>query len=278
MADLPRIIKLAGDKTTGRKKTYLKVAGAVLWMLVIFSITALAANPFTANSTIVDQDKENQTTLTIYKNQPEDSTPFHAANMFPGDSEQKTYLLAVSYRGTVTVHFHADVRSGSEKLAEVMNCRVVLKNTNETLYDGLMKDMPESLAHKLVSSKATTDELEYEITAYLSTSVGNEYMNKELLADFRWWAVEEKVPGSGGDDGGDDEPIKPTQKPGHDVITDQSSAGDSEEPFLPGQLAVLPMTGDRSLFPIAAIAVVCAAMLFVLLFGKRRKEDAEDEK
>ena len=264
MADLPRTIK---------------TVWVALLMLMVFSITAFAANPFTSNSTIVDQDKENQTTLTIYKNRSEDSTPFHAVNMFPGDGEVKNYFLAVSYRGTVTIHFHADIRPGYEKLAEVMNCRVILENTGETLYDGLMKDMPESLAHKLVSQNATTDELEYVITAYLSTSVGNEYMNKELLADFRWWAVEEKLPDDGGNSDDDhDKTEKPTKKPNHDVITDQITAGKTDEPFIPGELVKPPKTGDKSLLPLAAVAAIsggCAILLLILPLGKRRKEDAE---
>lgn len=32
--------------------------------------------------------------------------------------------------------------------------------------------------------------LEYEITAYLDTSVGNDYQNKDLIADFKWWVEE----------------------------------------------------------------------------------------
>lgn len=50
--------------------------------------------------------------------------------------------------------------------------------------------MPESLTHKLASQKTTTDELYYEITAYLDTSVGNDYQNKDLIADFKWWVEE----------------------------------------------------------------------------------------
>ena len=58
------------------------------------------------------------------------------------------------------------------------------------LYDGLMRDMPESLTHKLASKESTTDELYYEITAYLDTSVGNDYQSKDLIADFKWWVEE----------------------------------------------------------------------------------------
>lgn len=110
--------------------------------------------------------------------------------MFPGDVETKFFRVQVSYHDKVTVHFKATVRAGYEKLAEVLQVRVKLLTTGETLYDGLMRDMPASVTHKLASANSTTDELYYEITAYLDTSVGNEYQNKDLIADFKWWVEE----------------------------------------------------------------------------------------
>ena len=129
--------------------------------------------------------------LRLYRRQETDNEPFQVTNMFPGDVETKYYNVQVTYKSTVTVCFHADIRPGYEKLAEVLKCRIVLKTTGETLYDGLMRDMPEALEHKLsTAADRQTDELYYEITAYLETSVGNEYMEKDLIADFRWWVPE----------------------------------------------------------------------------------------
>jgi len=129
-------------------------------------------------------------TIELYNKQPEENTPFQVENMFPGDSETKYFRVRVSYHDTITVHYKATVRPGYEKLAEVLKVRVNLLSTGETMYDGLMRDMPESLTHKLASQKSTTDELYYEITAYLDTSVGNEYQNNDLIADFKWWVEE----------------------------------------------------------------------------------------
>ena len=129
-------------------------------------------------------------TVELYNKQPEENTPFQVGNMFPGDSETKYFRVRVSYHDTITVHYKATVRPGYEKLAEVLKVRVKLLSTGETMYDGLMRDMPESLTHKLASKKSTTDELYYEITAYLDTSVGNEYQNNDLIADFKWWVEE----------------------------------------------------------------------------------------
>lgn len=129
-------------------------------------------------------------TIELYNKQPEENTPFAVGNMFPGDVETKYFRVRVSYHDKITVHYKATVRPGYEKLAEVLKVRVKLLTTGETMYDGLMRDMPESLTHKLASQKSTTDELYYEITAYLDTSVGNDYQNKDLIADFKWWVEE----------------------------------------------------------------------------------------
>lgn len=129
-------------------------------------------------------------TIELHNKQPEENTPFQVGNMFPGDVETKYFLVRVSYHDKITVHYKATVRPGYEKLAEVLKVRVKLLTTGETMYDGLMRDMPESLTHKLASKKSTTDELYYEIAAYLDTSVGNDYQNKDLIADFKWWVEE----------------------------------------------------------------------------------------
>ncbi len=130
------------------------------------------------------------TALSLHDRNADDNTPFQVGNMFPGDSETKYYCVRVSHKGDVILRFHADIRPEYEKLAEVLCCRITLPENGEVLYDGLMRDMPASLNHALRTSTSTTSEVYYEITAYLDTSVGNAYMNKDLIADFRWWVEE----------------------------------------------------------------------------------------
>ena len=110
--------------------------------------------------------------------------------MFPGDSIINNYCVKVSYKNTITVRYHADIKPGYEKLAEVLKVKVNLINKGEILYDGLMKDMPEALKHTLTSKASDREALYYEITAYLDTKVGNEYQNKDLVANFQWWVEE----------------------------------------------------------------------------------------
>lgn len=147
-------------------------------------ITGTIINPL-----LVNQDKGKETSLKLYRNQNDAVTPFQVGNMFPGDSEDKSYTLEVSYKGSLDVNFRVDIYEGYEKLAEVLKCSVTVEN--ETVYDGLMTDMPESIVYSLPNSSGSTATLTYNITAYLDTSVGNEYVGKELHADFIWWVNED---------------------------------------------------------------------------------------
>ncbi len=239
------------------------------------------------SKTVITSDSAKETVISIYKNHAEDSEPFHLANMFPGDSETKVYLVEVSHKGSVTVRFHSDIRASYEKLAEVLKCKVELRGENTPLYDGLMRDMPESLNHRITSVFSKTTELTYYTTVYLDTSVGNEYMNKELVADFRWWVEE-----SGGDptpppDSGETTDPDDTTEPDDTTVPvdsdDTTKPDDTTEPddtTKPddGELVYPPQTGDNSHFCIWFwIAMISLLINIILLWPKRRGDYGEQE-
>lgn len=136
--------------------------------------------------------------LSLNSRNDSENIPFVASNMFPGDMETGIYCVKVVYEDTVTVLFRVDIGENYEKLAEVLKCKIVLKNTGETLYDGLMKDTIKAIDYTLAKAESGEAELTYEISVYLNTGVGNEYQNKALKADFVWWIEEtEDVAGTG---------------------------------------------------------------------------------
>lgn len=135
-------------------------------------------------------DKET-VDISLHNKNNSENVPFKVGNMLPGDKETKYFRLKVSYENDITVRFSSNIHPGSDKLAEVLKCKVTLLSSGKVMYDGLMKDMPKFLNYKLNTVNHTTEELYYEITTYIDTSIGNEYMNKILKADFCWW-IEEK--------------------------------------------------------------------------------------
>ena len=142
----------------------------------------------TSSSTVTESS--DAINITLYRRNSGENVLFSMENMFPGDADMRYFRVKVSYKNTVNVRYHAEIRKGYEKLAEVLQTRVRLVETDEVLYEGSMKDMPEKLNHMLNSTTETTDELCYEILTYLDTSVGNEYMNTETIVDLRWWVEE----------------------------------------------------------------------------------------
>ena len=139
---------------------------------------------------------------------------FKAENMFPGDIVSQDYILEISHRENIDIMFKAYVQEGYEVLAEVLKMKVTIPATGETLYDGLMKEMPDSLTYTLAANVQTVT---YRLSVYLDTTIGNKneidtegkrYQYQTLKADFSWWYMPESTGGGGG---GGFNPIRPPE-------------------------------------------------------------------
>jgi len=100
------------------------------------------------------------------------------------------------------VYFDIAMQPGYEILAEVLQVKVYLPTEDVVLYEGLMSDI-QPVSYLLMAGKNT---LQYEISAYLDTSVGSittldpdgkRYMNQSLKADFNWYYMQEPSGGGG---------------------------------------------------------------------------------
>lgn len=215
--------------------------------------------------------------LSLHNKNPDENVPFQMTNMFPGDSETHYYRVNVSYTGTVTVSFQATAREGDVELAEALEARIRLMNTDQMLYEGTIADMPQ-VDHVLTAGSETkTEELFYEITVGLGTDVGNEYQNLSLTADLAWWAEGADSPTEpSGPDGGD-EPTVPSGPDDEDESTEPSEPGGGEpesDVSEGGSLTAPPRTGDESrvMMWLAALSVTLAAMILVLVRYPRREQ------
>ncbi len=225
-----------------RAKAIEAVPGNAFPALSSNSIYRTSYSATTASTASAAGGSEQLPSIELYAGQPQENTPFKVGNMLPGDSEAKFFRVSVSHNGAVAVHCAASARSGYEKLAEVMRVRVELPATGEVLYDGLLRDASDVPACQLASAGCdATDELQYKITAYLDTSVGNDYQNLDLVADIDWWVDDEGslTPPAGG---------------------------------LPASLAqVLAKTGDFVPVFAAALLAAFAALLALLAISRKRR-------
>ena len=156
------------------------------------SISSFDSEGDAAVSDTAVSNAEEGTSIFFSTEKNEDVLPFSLENMFPGDSHAKIYTVNVSHKNDVTLHFRADIRPGYEKLAEVLMIKITDLSSSETLYDGLMRDMPQSVERVLIGADRSSS-VTYETIAYLNTSVTNEYMNQQLCADFHWWIEEQDL-------------------------------------------------------------------------------------
>lgn len=220
----------------------------------LLSLVLFAALTLNSNVLEVRAATDSETALAVFKGQSEVAAPFSVHNMFPGDRTANEYNVQVSYTGDLTLHFHSDIRPGYEKLAEVLKCQIRI--SEKEVYDGLIRDMPAQLDHVLSSSKGITETVSYDIAVYLDTSVGNDYQNKELVCDFRWWVEVPQEPETPGDP------------------EDPGIPADPSKPQSPGELIDPPKTGD-TIFTWFLILMVSGSML-ILLWAKRKKEESRD--
>lgn len=168
--------------------------------------------PRTALSAIFDDAASPQTggysavPLTATVEFKGDHAAMTASGMLPGDSEEKTFTVTVKHRKTATVHFEAKLANDSvidgttgRKLSDGMNIKVV--QGTDTLYNGsiawLTTATPRPAVDVEVPGSRTTD-LPYTITVSLPTSAGNEFQNKTLTIDLKWWLVSDEGGGGGG--------------------------------------------------------------------------------
>lgn len=144
----------------------------------------------TASKTYPSGGGKTASKVSLYAKHPDDNESFSLKNAFPGDSVVKSFCVQVSYKGSVTVHYNAELRDGDGILSEALNLHIKMLNDGSVLYDGPITDMPSSVTYGLASENEATAELYYEISAYIPETVGNEYQSKSIVADFFWWAEE----------------------------------------------------------------------------------------
>ena len=155
-------------------KKHIKKSSFIICCILILNLLISAMPVYAAGETIDlnDPDKSEFQAFTLN-------------NMFPGDAEYKDYKLNISHKNNIDVVFNVHIREESAKLAEVLKLKVEIDGVEK--YNDLMKDLGQ-LTYTL---RAGQPNVEYRLTVYLDTSVGKEYQNQELKADFEWYYTPE---------------------------------------------------------------------------------------
>ena len=113
------------------------------------------------------------------------------AGMLPGDSVEKAYTVSVKYSEPVKLHFGATLRSNgsadSQLLAEGL--LITVYRDGKLLYDGTVAGLAESKQAQegLEILEPSPTKLTHTIKVTLPTSAGNEYQDKTVTVDLKWW-------------------------------------------------------------------------------------------
>ena len=108
---------------------------------------------------------------------------FDVSNMFPGDSEVKTFTVVVTNKKINKINFKAELVTENEAFYDVMRISVKVRDENHPIYTGLIKDLEDGIKVDMVSGEET----EFTVTVTLDPSAGNECQNSEIAVNFAWW-------------------------------------------------------------------------------------------
>ena len=236
---------------------YPKIKFSTLAIMLMFCISLFASS--SAFKIDVYAAEQEGTVICLDSRHLEENKKFEAVNLFPGDYRTQYYRVSTNFRDTVTVHFGIQVREGSEKLGEVLQLRVTLLGAeqDEILYEGSFNNLVNAVDHILVSETGEkTQELVYEITAFLTTDVTNEYQGQALVADFTWWVEENE-------DSADDSAVPPADDSGDDLTDDSMNKPAS------GSVAS-PDTGDNANILLSGLALIVLLLLLLLVIRMKK--------
>lgn len=278
----------------GMKKTVRPVCkGMAALVLFAFCMLLGPMQETWAWSGGIQRAEYEETSIEIDSRNAQVNQPFVAKNMFPGDRISQKYEVEVTHKGSILLHFRSSVRPGYEKLAEVLQAKAEIEG--ETAYEGLLAEMPDTIDYLIrpATSGAVVTTVDYCLTVYLDTSVGNEYQNQGLIADFEWWVLAEERDNTDSSTGSADDSGDSSDDSSDDGANDDGGSGSGgqsgqgshpggivkpgEEDLigeLDGKLTYLPKTGDiTGLLALTALISGLGFMVMLLLGKKRREEE-----
>lgn len=130
--------------------------------------------------------------LEFHQSKTDDNTKFEVRNMFPGDTVSKSFEIKVYHKNDIELFFDADVTEQIKNLADVLNIKLIEESTGSVLMDKPFALADGEEVSKLL--KAEADEqttVRFRIDVSLDQSVGNEYQNALLKADFKWYVKDD---------------------------------------------------------------------------------------
>lgn len=235
----------------------------VMLFIYIFPITAFAT----------DQSVD-EVVLSMTENS-EVMQNFIISNMMPGDVIYQKFDLEITLDSDVKVkyYFVADEDSSAELLS-ALQMEVYLPQVDQVLYVGSMEGFDEEQQYIYVEAgDLGISTVNYEVMFSLSTEVGNECMDTQILGEFIWTCEEvDEIPAG---EVLNENPVSEKEEETQEEEEPQEEEQPQNEEESQGDVIVIPApTGDDS--NVNLYLVICALSIAVIIgllyFRNRRKK------
>lgn len=144
------------------------------------------------DKTKTETEKPKATVIELFKGQPEDNETFNVTNMLPGDIVTKYFCVKATHDSDFNLLFAAQITNQTKQLANALNIRISIPETDTVLYDGTFAQADkQELCKTVLKNDQGQTIIYYKIDVYMDTSVGNEYQAASLTADFDWYVNEQ---------------------------------------------------------------------------------------
>lgn len=255
------------EKSHRSKGPIIAAAIAVVAILLAISLCLLLfQNPTSEQKPLGDGNAVSSTKndlIALADKNADGDVRFNIGNMFPGDRETKHAYIGIKDGGVKALSFGVNTASETKEFSKVMGICVVANGT--AIYDGLVKDMPASVRTEIGED---VTEVDYEISLYLDTSVGNEYQGASLALNFDWWVEDSDYVASAPDQGGD-QSSDTTKKP--TLTIDLTGEGDKCVPWCVG---MCPWCAALPFAAVAAVALIVGAVVLTHKISKKQEARA----
>lgn len=209
---------------------------------------------------------EEATRLELFRGQPAANEKFHADNLFPGDQLTRYYCVRVNHDQPVQIFFRCDITDQTKSLGDGLEISVTRLGGNGALCAGTFSEVNgKTWGETFQPSARGVTELYYRVDVSADTSLGNEYQQASLDADFTWYAQDVSAGGT-----------VPSVTAAPSGTAGSTAPSATAAPSSNVTALTLPQTGDR--FPLTLLVVIAAAALVmvVVLWTKRMKEKKND--
>ncbi len=185
-----------------------------------------------------DDIRPSAPVLEFYQGKAEYNRRFEVRNILPGDVMERYYCIRAHHSEDVTLVFRAEVTEQTKNLGDVLDVSVLNGETGSVLCEGSFNEIHnKEFSAKLPANPNKITDTYYYVKVSVDTSVGNDYQQAGLLADFHWYIDE-------GDSG----------------LEALPQTGDSSHIWL-----------------WVVVAGSALLLVFILIFVRRKDDDEEDE-